>query len=220
MNIDNDQQYTTERIKSAEPGDNDGPGWTLSFEGGHCLWCTGAECPVEPQPGEQARLYGKGFGYPVRGIAINGRTYRYLTEEQEAERHAKWCADLEEKRARDTARHQEEIARGQHMPVAFRVKESARADYEKGLANNSDPYGRACYLFAADWAALMEKCMAEGASVVDIAKEASSEADKKHGVTGFMYGVAVSILSHCWEHGEELRRWHNLGTQLGKEEDE
>lgn len=143
--------------------------------------------------------------------------YRYLTNGQEADRHAKWCAELEEKRARDTARHQAEIAKGAHAPVAFRIKESARADYEKGLANNSDPYGRACYLFAADWAALMESRIAQGGNVSDVAKDASAETDKKHGVTGFMYGVAVSILSHCWEHGEELRRWHNLDTQVGKE---
>ena len=24
-----------------------------------------------------------------------------------------------------------------------------------------------------------------------------------------MYGCAVSILSECWEYGEELRKWHN-----------
>lgn len=71
MNIDTDKQFTTERIKRAEPGKNeDGPGWTLSFEGGFCLWCTANECQVEPQPGEEARLYGEGFGRTVRGIAI------------------------------------------------------------------------------------------------------------------------------------------------------
>ena len=29
------------------------------------------------------------------------------------------------------------------------------------------------------------------------------------GITGFMYGAAVAILSKCWKHGEELRKWHN-----------
>lgn len=29
------------------------------------------------------------------------------------------------------------------------------------------------------------------------------------GHKGFMYGVAVSILSQCWEYGECLRKWHN-----------
>jgi hypothetical protein len=29
------------------------------------------------------------------------------------------------------------------------------------------------------------------------------------GITGFMYGAAVQILSKCWKHGEDLRKWHN-----------
>ena len=29
------------------------------------------------------------------------------------------------------------------------------------------------------------------------------------GITGFMYGCAVNILSQCWEYGEVLRKWHN-----------
>ena len=44
--------------------------------------------------------------------------------------------------------------------------------------------------------------------IVDTAKQLSYEADKE-GITGFMYGVAVSILSQCWEYGEFLRKWHN-----------
>jgi len=32
-----------------------------------------------------------------------------------------------------------------------------------------------------------------------------------------MYGAAVAILSKVWKHGEELRRWHNLKTQIGDE---
>jgi hypothetical protein len=28
-------------------------------------------------------------------------------------------------------------------------------------------------------------------------------------------GCAVSILSHFWKHGEELRRWHKIDTQIG-----
>jgi len=32
-----------------------------------------------------------------------------------------------------------------------------------------------------------------------------------------MYGWAVSFLASFWKYGEELRRWHNLDTQLGDE---
>jgi hypothetical protein len=39
------------------------------------------------------------------------------------------------------------------------------------------------------------------------------------GITGFMYGWSVGCLSRAWRHGEQLRRWHNKGTQIGNEGD-
>lgn len=88
--------------------------------------------------------------------------------------------------------------------------------WQAGLDNNTDPYGRRCYTYAADWAAAMERELAKGRTVADCAEETSREADTD-GITGFMYGVAVSLLSHWWKHGETLRRWHNLKTQIGTE---
>ena len=44
--------------------------------------------------------------------------------------------------------------------------------------------------------------------IVDNAERLSHEADEE-GITRFMYGAAVSILSQCWEYGEHLRKWHN-----------
>lgn len=82
---------------------------------------------------------------------------------------------------------------------------------------NTDPYGSGVIRYAERWANLMEERMAEtGAPVKDIAKETSHAADTE-GITGFMYGAAVSVLAGVWEHGEALRRWHNLDTQLGTE---
>jgi hypothetical protein len=88
--------------------------------------------------------------------------------------------------------------------------------WEEGLENNQDPYGVAIYRYAESWADLMEKKMAEGALLEDIAESTSHEADVE-GITGFMYGAAVSVLSGTWKHGEQLRLWHNLDTQLGDE---
>jgi hypothetical protein len=44
----------------------------------------------------------------------------------------------------------------------------------------------------------------------------SHEADTD-GITGFMYGCAVQAIAHFWVHGEELRCWHNLKTQIHQE---
>lgn len=89
-------------------------------------------------------------------------------------------------------------------------------DWKKGLANNTDPYGARVYSYAEDWANLMEEKMAEGVPLTECAKETSHKADTD-GITGFMYGAAVSVLAHCWEYGEALRRWHNLDTQIKDE---
>ena len=44
--------------------------------------------------------------------------------------------------------------------------------------------------------------------IVDNAEKLSRDADTE-GITGFMYGYAVNILSREWKYGDELRRWHN-----------
>lgn len=85
-------------------------------------------------------------------------------------------------------------------------------------AANSDPYGAATVAYAETWGRVMQVKMASGSTLEDIADESSSAADVD-GITGFMYGCAVSILAGCWVHGERLRRWHNKGTQLGNEGD-
>ena len=88
--------------------------------------------------------------------------------------------------------------------------------YDGWKAKNEDPYGAAVFRFAERWADLMEARLASGSTLTDCADETSREADDE-GITGFMYGMAVSILSQVWVHGEALRRWHNLDTQIGDE---
>lgn len=91
------------------------------------------------------------------------------------------------------------------------------AEYKDWKAKNDDPYGAATFEFAEKWADLMEQEIESGSNLSDVADGCSQEANKGIGVTGFMYSCAVSILSQCWKHGEELRRWHNLDVQIGDE---
>jgi hypothetical protein len=55
----------------------------------------------------------------------------------------------------------------------------------------------------------MEERINKGEELKDIAKQASHDADTE-GITGFMYVMAVGILSQAWIHGEELRKWHAM----------
>lgn len=104
------------------------------------------------------------------------------------------------------------------MMNGFKIKDQAL--WELGLANNTEPYGRAVYEFAASWAALMESKIDAGSKLEDIAKQTSHEASADSGITGFQYGCAVNILSTVWEYGERLRVWHNLDCQIGTEGEE
>ena len=91
---------------------------------------------------------------------------------------------------------------------------------ECNKVNAGDPYGMAVINYAKRWAELMESRLGakvgEGPQVADIAEKASHDADTD-GITGYMYGCAASILSKCWIHGEDLRRWHNVNVQVGLE---
>lgn len=88
--------------------------------------------------------------------------------------------------------------------------------WTKWRESNTDPYGGEVIRYAEAWANLMELRMAQGTSLEAIAQETSRQADTQ-GITGFMYGAAVSVLASCWKWGDELRRWHNLATQIKDE---
>jgi len=98
----------------------------------------------------------------------------------------------------------------------MKLKQGEEQAWIDWKAKNTDGYGSAVFRYAERWAERMESKMDEGFRLEDIAKTASHEADTE-GITGYMYGCAVSALSHCWHYGEALRRWHNLATQLGNE---
>ncbi len=93
------------------------------------------------------------------------------------------------------------------------------AAWKEGFEKNTDSYGRGVYTYAKLWANMMEKAMEDGDKLEDVAHDLSNEADIE-GITGFMYGCAVSILSDVWKYGEQLRIWHNLKTQFHKEGEE
>jgi hypothetical protein len=88
--------------------------------------------------------------------------------------------------------------------------------WRKACDANQDSYGGGVMTYAERWARLMEGRMVKGARIADIAKECSRLADVE-GITGFMYGCAVGILAQVWIHGEALRLWHNLATQISDE---
>jgi len=187
----------------------------------------------EPEAGEnitttasnmiaQANQSGESVSATFNGVPLEAKpgasaddiAARYMTDlEQRAEAYRRSPEGLRQAAEAAAFQRQADLAAAEGIkPFAVKDAEAWRSWTE----NNVDPYGACCVRYAARWANLMEARMATGATLRDIADETSHEADVE-GITGFMYGAAVSMLARAWEHGEELRRWHNLKTQIGNE---
>ena len=96
--------------------------------------------------------------------------------------------------------------------INIKIKSEKEKEFQKYIKPTGSTFAQvmqaASVEYAQRWAGLMEQKIAAGQKVTDIAEETSNEADTE-GITGFMYGYAVSFLSYFWEYGEELRLWHN-----------
>ncbi len=95
----------------------------------------------------------------------------------------------------------------------MKILKGKEKEYKDWFDKNSDSYSRACFTYAERWAEMLEKLIVELPQspqmiIIENAEWTSHETDTE-GITGFMYGCAVNILSQCWEYGEFLRKWHN-----------
>lgn len=61
-------------------------GWAITDGEGWSFYVP-AEHGVEPRVGQRARFYGKGIGFPVRGLVLDEQMVFYRTAEEEEERH-------------------------------------------------------------------------------------------------------------------------------------
>ena len=98
----------------------------------------------------------------------------------------------------------------------MKIKKGTEEAYKNWYDKNLDPYGHACFTYAERWAEMMESKINESESaekaIVEHAESLSHEANEE-GITGFMYGVAVEILSchnrrvyWCWYSAKEWFR--------------
>lgn len=142
--------------------------------------------------------------------------------EESNRRHEQYIKSPEYKKqqreAKEADRRQKLMLEGALATAPEKMTLKDEEGWKKSVAANSDGYGSGATRFAERWARLMEGRIANGDTVAGCAEQASHLADNE-GITGFMYGCAVSILSQVWIHGEELRHWHNRTTQLGNEGD-
>lgn len=123
---------------------------------------------------------------------------------------AKRTKEQEERNAIAQAKY-EKAAKEKEQRLAAKISgvEFECADqpaYDSWKAKNTDGYGNAVFVFAEQWAKLMQVEIQSGKTISDCAKGLVSEADTV-GLSGFQYGAACNILSTCWKHGEQFKEW-------------
>ena len=141
-------------------------------------------------------------------------------QDESRRRHEEYVNSPEYKKqqqeVREARERQEAALKGALAASPEKMTLSDPEGWEKAVTANTDDYGSGVIRYAERWARLMEGKMTRGGTLEDCAEETSHLADNE-GITGFMYGCAVNILSKVWVHGDQLRRWHNLKHQLRDE---
>jgi len=82
MHPKNDSHFEDVEIKEVTKTQN---GWDIKREDGWSFFGPG-DSPVEPVVGMMARFYGKGVGFSVRGLFLDGVRVYYRTEAEEEEK--------------------------------------------------------------------------------------------------------------------------------------
>lgn len=121
----------------------------------------------------------------------------------EAENRARRQAEDYKRREQERIHRERVEAKLKDAPGIELADEAAWQMYQD---RNTDFYGAGVISYSERWARLMQLEIAQGKSLPEIAEATSHEADID-GITGSMYGAAVSTLVNTWAHGEELRKW-------------
>lgn len=144
------------------------------------------------------------------GMEANAEKYRLEREAymKTPEYRAERAKALKIANRRETV-EKEVIAIDESTELQFKDEEAAKNWKQWVEINSKDGYSKAVITYARRWAKYMQHLMEKhNKTVAEIADKASHVSDIE-GITGFMYGCAVSMLAQCWKHGEELRKWHN-----------
>ena len=164
----------------------------------------------DQQRAQSGYIDGEVGPYPKAKLTAEDKANDTRVEAENERKRQKRQAEYEKK----ARAHREKVEA--KLADAPAIELADEAGWQKFKDNNRDGYGGAVVTYSERWARLMQVEMANGKNLEDVAEAASSEADLE-GITGFMYGCAVSTLAACWKHGDQLRRWHNLKYQLGNE---
>jgi hypothetical protein len=210
-----DRQFEETTVAKVEGG----PGnWTLHLSEGFCFGGIPAKWNGTPKVGAKARFYGKGFGFPVRGLDLDGEEVYYKTaDEQEAE-HLKWVKDKEREDFDRFQRNKPEMdKRVAALPKVFRDR------LQKFRANNADfRWKYEDYELFTCEEAVKIAAHCKTAEAVDTFSKAPWDEQKavvSGGHSGNTFGMACYLAKLSLAHPEGVVKLHGaLAPLVGSEE--
>ena len=198
MNHLDDTQFEVHVLDKVRPY-KDGGGWELGFD--HLgIGCPDDNCKVAPQVGETVKLFGRGFGYTVRGIEIGGRVYRYQTPEEEEEAHRQWVANLRREEQERWEKNKDSLlARVAALPDMFRDRLNGFLEKDPEFATAG--MGLGYELFVCEQALEIAKHLGSVGAVEAFRNEGCEQQrvlvpTLDDGHSGNTFGMAVAFAKH------------------------
>ena len=209
-----DREYEDVTIKTVDASHD---GYSLTRTDGWGFWIPNVP-GVVPTPGSSARIYGRGVGYPFRGVDIDGREVFYRTPAEDDLHHRKQQAE------RDAERREQFLATGRAaldadysaLPPIFRRRiDHFREHGGKDWRWQYEAYEMVCCVDAVKIAAACPS----GEAVRDFyalswgeQKARVPELSDDH--SGNTFGMACRLARHFVTEPENVYREHGAMTPL------
>lgn len=120
MTTESDREYrATTVIGVRDEGES---GWSITDADGWSFWIP-KDKDVEPKVGQVARFYGRGIGYIVRGLTLDGQVVFYRTDEEQHEKQRQEKEEQDVKSRTSYAEHRTTLdARIAALPGPFQQR--------------------------------------------------------------------------------------------------
>lgn len=186
---ENDEMFRDETLTEVKPS---GEGYEITDSEGWTLFVRSPE--LKPAVGMKARFYGRGIGYPVRGLFLDGHAIFYETEDQQEQRLIveRYGASAQELLDRwDAGKIVWTIVMGGISPGYEQALQITAFEMIRALLKQ-DPI---------DWEALQDDREATRALYDKISAEVTPIVDAKLGLSGAQFGAAWNMATVFVRHG-------------------
>ena len=214
---DDDAEFEEARVANVSGNSTDG--WSIERSDG---WSFGVrpDSPIVPKVGMTARLYGRGLGYTVRGLMLDGVTVFYETAEQHSARMDREHAERDRERRYDFEKNRTDFDRRYRaLPEVFQRR------LDKFRGNNPDfrwkyeSYEMFCCEQAVEIAAKVKADDLPEFANLDFAEQRLIVPNLSDGHSGNTFGCAVRLAHLYLTNPEGVVQLHGaMAPLVGSEE--